>query len=185
MTGKRTQLPFLKKKIKTHGIYKSVRSHLTSIIKIIEQILLKTLLRHTENKEVVCDIQHVFTKGQSCLTNVAAFYNGVTQFTSNPQNSFNCILEANYGRILMYPEHEANFHTTDQDTGLCFSTMNEAQTVFIFSKLFKETKNKQKINQNHRQTSARASGQTTTCSSFQEGLEVNILKTAFDNHPPF
>lgn len=54
----------------------------------------------------------------------------------------------------MYPEHVANFHTTDQDTGLYFSTMNEAQAIFTFSKLFKETKpNKQtKINQNHKQT---------------------------------
>lgn len=43
----------------------------------------------------------------------------------------------------MYLEHVANFHTIDLDVGLYFSKMNEAQAVFIFSELFKETKTKQ------------------------------------------
>lgn len=51
---------------------------LTSVLgKIIKQILLDTILRHSENREVTGDSQYSLIKGKSCLTNLVMFYDRV------------------------------------------------------------------------------------------------------------
>ncbi|GAB0186403.1 mitochondrial enolase superfamily member 1 [Grus japonensis] len=61
------------------GNYRPVS--LTSIPgKMVEQLILGVINKHVEEKKVFRSGQHGFTKGKSCLTNLIAFYDGMTSW---------------------------------------------------------------------------------------------------------
>ncbi|KAJ7424542.1 hypothetical protein WISP_28218 [Willisornis vidua] len=49
----------------------------------MQQIFLKAILRHMMNREVIGDSHHDFSNSKSCLTNLVAFYKGVTAPVDN------------------------------------------------------------------------------------------------------
>jgi len=52
---------------------------LTSIPgKVMKQLILEVINKQVEEKKVIRSSQHGLTKGKSCLTNLIAFYDGMT-----------------------------------------------------------------------------------------------------------
>ncbi|GAB0189064.1 mitochondrial enolase superfamily member 1 [Grus japonensis] len=73
----RVTLVFKKGEKEDPGNYRPVS--LTSIPgKVMEQLILGIISKHVEENKVIGSGQHVFTKGNSCLTNLIAFYDGMT-----------------------------------------------------------------------------------------------------------
>jgi len=72
--------PVLKKGEKEDpGNYRPVS--LTSIPgKVMEQFILEVIIKQVEEKKVVRSSQHGFIKGKSCLTNLIAFYDAMSDW---------------------------------------------------------------------------------------------------------
>jgi len=67
---------FKKGKKEDPGNYRPVS--LTSILgKVMEQLILDIVSRHTKDKRVIRGSHHGFTKGKSCLTNLITFYEDI------------------------------------------------------------------------------------------------------------
>ena len=55
-------------------------------VKMMEQLILEVFIKQVEEKKVIRSSQHGFTKGKSCLTNLIAFYHGMTGWVDEESN---------------------------------------------------------------------------------------------------
>lgn len=74
--GEAKALIFKRGKKEDLGNYRTVSLPLVPV-KVMEQILLKTMLRHMETREVMDESQPGFTKGRLCLTEFVTTYSRV------------------------------------------------------------------------------------------------------------
>ena len=74
---KQMSLIFRKGKKEDAGNYRLVSLTLTPR-KVMEQILLGTILKYMQDKKAIGSSQHGFTKGRLCLTLPVAFYDQMT-----------------------------------------------------------------------------------------------------------
>ena len=81
---------FKKGKKEDPGNYMPVS--LTSIPgKVMEQLILEVINKQVEEKKVVRSSQHGFTKEKSCLTNLIAFYDGITGWVDEGESGGCCV----------------------------------------------------------------------------------------------
>jgi ribonuclease P/MRP protein subunit RPP40 len=74
---------------------------LTSVVcKVMETLVKEKVLEHLERQKVVCDRQHGFTRGRSCLTNLLEAFNEWTQ-----------ALDEGYGLDVVYLDYRKAFDT--------------------------------------------------------------------------
>ena len=72
--------------------------------KVIEQLVLDAISKQLEEKKITGNSQHGFTKGKSSLTNLVAFYDGITSWVDG-------------GRAVdvVYLDFSKTFDTVSQD----------------------------------------------------------------------